>query len=129
MAKTVSIEALGAAISEELTLYHKAVTDKVNDAGRKAVKDLVKKTRATAPVGARGSFKKSITYTETTNGNGMKLYTWGAKAPDHRLTHLLVHGHAAKDGGRVPGNSFLQNALDVVLPEYEEAIKEAIKNG
>lgn len=129
MAKAVSIDQLGAAISEELTLYHKGVTEKVNDAGRKAAKDLVKKTRATAPVGARGSFKKNITYTETTERGGMKLYTWGVKPPDHRLTHLLVHGHVTKDGGRARGNSFLQNALDEVLPEYEEAIKEAIENG
>lgn len=129
MAKAVSIDQLGAAISAELTVYHKGVTEKVNDAGRKAAKDLVKKTRATAPVGVRGSFKKSITYTETDNGNGMKLFTWGAKPPDHRLTHLLVHGHVTKDGGRARGSSFLQNALDEILPEYEEAVKEAIKNG
>jgi hypothetical protein len=57
----------------------------------------------------------------------MKLYTWGAKPPDHRLTHLLVKGHAAKDGGRVPGSPFLQNALDVVLPEYENAVKETLQ--
>lgn len=129
MAKTVSIEALGAAISEELTIYSAGVEKKVKAAAEKAVKDLVKKTRATAPVGARGSFRKSITYEVKHKSRGNTTYVWGAKAPDYRLTHLLVHGHAAKDGGRVPGNSFLQNALDVVLPEYEEAIKEAIKNG
>ena len=128
MAKTISLEQLGDAIQEELTIYHQNATDRVNQAGSKAVKDLVKLTKTSAPVGARGSFRRNITSKETTAGNGMKVYTWGVKAPDYRLTHLLVHGHAAKDGGRVPGSSFLQNALDVVLPEYENAVKEACKN-
>lgn len=128
MAKTISPAQLGAAIQQELTLYHKAVTNRVDDEGRKSIKKLVKLTKAAAPVGARGSFKSSITSKETMDGN-MKVYTWGAKSPDSRLTHLLVHGHATRNGGRTAGNSFLQTALDEVLPEYENAIKEAIKNG
>lgn len=128
MANTISIDQLGEAIAQELTLYHKGVTDRVNKAGRTAMDDLVQRTRATAPAGKRGKFRRSITSKEERDSNGMVRYVWGAKPPDHRLTHLLVHGHAAKDGGRVPGNPFLQNALDVVLPEYEKAIKEALKN-
>jgi hypothetical protein len=128
MAKTIKPEQLGAALQEELTLYHKEATDRVNTAGSKSIKKLVKLTKASAPVGKRGKFRGSITSQETTAGNGMKVYTWGAKAPAHRLTHLLVHGHAAKDGSRVPGSSFLQSALDVVLPEYENAVKEALQN-
>ena len=127
MAKTIKPEQLGAALQEELTLYHKEATDRVNAAGKKSMQKLVKLTRASAPAGKRGSFRRSITSTEKQVSSCMKLYTWGAKPPDHRLTHLLVHGHAAKDGGRVPGSPFLQNALDVVLPEYENAVKEALQ--
>lgn len=127
MAKTVKLEQLGAALQEELAMYHKDSIDRVNAAGKRSMQKLVKLTKASAPTGKRGSFRSSITSIETDAGNGMKLYTWGAKAPDHRLTHLLVNGHAAKDGSRVPGNPFLQNALDVVLPEYENAVKEALQ--
>ena len=52
---------------------------------------------------------------------------WYVKAPDHRLTHLLVRGHATKDGGRTKADPFLENALDVVLPEYEQNAREAVK--
>ena len=45
----------------------------------------------------------------------------------HRLTHLLVHGHATRNGGRTKANPFLKNALDAVLPEYERAVEEAVK--
>jgi hypothetical protein len=58
----------------------------------------------------------------------MKRFTWGAKAPSHRVIHLIVHGHATKGGGRTKGDPFLQNAMDVVLPEYEEAVKEALES-
>lgn len=127
MSKRVGIENLGAAIGRELTIYAENVTDAVNDEGRKAMKKLVRQTKATAPVGNRGTFKRNIAMKETQEGRNMKRYTWYVKAPDHRLTHLIVHGHATENGGRTKANPFLQNALDQVLPEYEAAIKEAIK--
>lgn len=127
MPKTIKPTDLGAAIAEELTTYRDGVVERVNAAGDKAIKKLVKQTKATAPK-RTGSFKKNITSKEIVpkTGTGMKLYVWGVKPPDLRLTHLLVHGHAKVNGGRVPGDPFLQNALDQVLPEYEEDVKEAL---
>lgn len=129
MAKTIKPEELGAAIREELTLYSRAVQDGVNNAGRESMKKLVKLTKATAPVGYRAKFKKSITYVETPGVHGSTKFTWGAKAPEHRLVHLVTKGHATKDGGRTKANPFLQNALDTVLPEYERKVEEVVKNG
>lgn len=126
MSKTIQASALGAAIEQELTLYAKEVEKGVEAAGEKSVKKLVKLTRATAPVGHRGSFKRHITSTKKKSGR-MTKFIWHVKAPDHRLTHLLVHGHATKDGGRAKGNPFLKNALAQVLPEYEREVKEAIE--
>lgn len=118
---------LGDAIAKTLTIYHDQVVTGIDEAGEEAMKKLVKKTKATAPVGARGSFKKSITSTRQTGPRGDR-FVWHVKAPDHRLTHLLVHGHATRDGGRTRGDPFLQNALDEVLPDYEKAIEEAVKD-
>ena len=129
MSSRVSMQELGAAIERELTIYAENVTDAVNDEGRKAMKELVRQTKATAPVGKSGTFKRNIAMKETQEGRNMKRYTWYVKAPDYRLTHLIVHGHATKDGGRTRANPFLRNAVDRVLPEYEEKIKEAIRNG
>ena len=126
MAKRTKPKDLADAIEQELTVYHKRVTERVNAAGEEAVKDLVKKTKATAPK-RTGRFRKNIASKteETPRGN---KYTWYVKAPDYRLTHLLVHGHAKADGGRVPGDPFLRNAVDEVLPKYEQAVEEAVKN-
>lgn len=129
MAKTLKPEELGETIQQELTIYSKQVTEGVDEAGLEAIKKLVKLTKSTAPVGARGKYKKNITYQERENRVGTKTYVWGVKAPEHRLTHLLTHGHATKDGGRTKADPFLANALDQVMPEYERRVEEVIKNG
>lgn len=128
MAKTIKPEALGKAIAEQLSFYHEDVVERVNAAGEKAVKELVKKTKRTAPKQS-GDYRKAITSTtEEHPATGDKTFTWGAKAPDYRLTHLLVHGHQNPDGGRTDGNPFLENALAEVLPQYEKDVEEAIKS-
>ena len=124
-------------LAEVLTIYSVRVNDKIRDVTTETMKKLVKETRATAPVGRRhGQYKKNITadYSGTRKsarglrGQNVKA-VWYVKAPDYRLTHLLVKGHATKDGDRTTPNPFLQNALDKVLPEYERAVEEAVQDG
>lgn len=123
MANTIRIDQLGDAIEAELKLYHEDVTNRVNAAGEKAIKEMVKKAKASAPV-RTGKLKKAITYKALDAGNGSKTFVLYAKAPTHRIFHLAVHGHATKTGGRAKGNPFLKNAVDAVLPVYEEDIEE-----
>lgn len=124
-------------LAEVLTIYSARVNDKLREVTTETMKKLVKETRATAPVGRRhGQYKKNITadYSGTRKsarglrGQNIKA-VWYVKAPDYRLTHLLVKGHATKDGDRTTPNPFLQNALDKVLPEYERAVEEAVQDG
>jgi hypothetical protein len=127
MSKTIKPSDLSKAIRQELTLYSEGVTDRVNAAGRQAIQTLKRLTKASAPT-MTGDFKKSIAVKEETDAaTGMKKFIWYVKPPDHRITHLLVHGHATRDGGRTKADPFLKNALSAVLPEYEEQVKEALK--
>jgi hypothetical protein len=109
-----------------LTMYCADVTEAIDAAGKKMVKKLVEKTQATAPI-RTGDFVDSITFKEVRRPSG-NLYIWGVKSPLHRITHLLVHGHANPDGSRVPGDRFLDDALEEVLPEYERTVLEAIRD-
>lgn len=127
MAKSIKPGDLGAAIGQELTIYHTEIVEKLDAAGDSAIKKLVKLTKATAPKGERGSFQRSISSKRLKKDKRGSVHVWYVKPPDYRLTHLLVHGHATKDGGRTKADPFLKNALATVLPEYEEAVKEAIK--
>ena len=129
MAKSIKPDELAAAISKNLELYADGVQERVNAAGRRAVERLVQITRDTAPRGSRKSrkFYQSIDSKENVRPYGNQ-FVWYVKAPNHRLTHLLVHGHDKAKGGRVKGNPFLHNALERVLPEYEREVEEAVKN-
>ena len=126
MAESISPHDLGDEIAELLTQYHADTVSRLNAAGLKAVKKLVSQTKKSAPKDS-GDYADSITFEEETQFTGDAEYTWGAKAPHSRLTHLLVNGHATVDGGRVPGDPFLECALESVLPEYEKDAEEALQ--
>lgn len=124
-------------MEQVLTIYTEEINEKLREITRESMKQLVKETKATAPRGRRkGQYRKNITadYTGTNKSarglRGQKVNAiWHVKAPDYRLTHLLVKGHATNDGGRTTPNPFLQNALDKVLPEYEQKVQEVLQNG
>ena len=128
MANTIKPSELGQALSEMLHFYHEDVTQKVDAIGEKSIKNLVELTAIKAPKES-GSFRRAITYKKVPRRNGTgSVFIWGAAAPKHRITHLLVHGHATANGGRVAGSSFLADALNEVLPEYERQVEEVLRN-
>ena len=127
--QTVRIEQLGDAIRRELTVYKDELVGRIDKVGEEEIKKLVKLTVASAPE-QTGFFKRNITFKKLTRDwKETSKFVWYVRAPAHRLTHLLVHGHANVDGSRTPGNPFLYDALDEVLPEYQRRVEEAIENG
>lgn len=124
-------------MEEVLTIYNEELNEKLRSITQESMKQLVKETKATAPRGRRkGKYRRSITadYSGTKkSARGLKGQNvnaiWYVKAPDYRLTHLIVHGHTTRDGGRTRANPFLQNAVDKVIPAYEQKVKEAVENG
>lgn len=131
MAKTgyISAQELTEAISAMLTDYNEDVDNKLYRAGYRGIKDLEAKTIDTAPIGRRGRFRDYIATKSERDRLGTSTHTWYVKSPEHRLTHLLVHGHATRDGGRTEANPFLHNAWDVVREKYLKDAEEAVKNG
>ena len=131
MAKSIKPEQLGAAIAKDLETYRTSTIERINKAGQRAIKELERITKDTAPFNARAyhrHYADLISTKAEESRTGGKRFIWFVKAPGHRLTHLLVHGHETRDGGRTKGDPFLQNALDRVLPEYEQDVEEAVKN-
>lgn len=126
---TIQINDLDAAISQTLTLYHEDVNEAIDAVTNQTLKAIVKKTKATAPKGVRKKYHKSIAGKRLKKDRNGSTYVWYVKAPDYRLTHLLVKPHATVDGGSTKPDPFLQNALDEALPKYAKEIEEALKNG
>lgn len=130
MSKTIGVDQLGEAIAKELTIYSDNVIEGIKNEAKSHVKQLVKDTKATAPVGNRSKhYRDSITSKKTAETVRSIEYTWYVKGSDYRLSHLLEKGHALRDGGRTTGTHFIQNASDPILEDYIKAVEEVIKNG
>lgn len=130
MSNTIGIGELGDAIERELTLYNNNVIEGIKNEAKRSVKQLVKDTKATAPVGNRQKhYRDSISSKKTMETDRAVEYTWYVKGSDYRLSHLLEDGHALRDGGRTRGTHFIERATDPILEEYLKAVEEIIENG
>lgn len=126
----VTVAGLSDAMQAELENYRASTQEAVDACSYRAAARLREITKATAPVGVRKKFRRSIDVKEIYKTRGKiagRTYVWHVKPPDHRLTHLLVHGHATKDGGRTKADPFLQNAIDQVTPDYLAEVEDALK--
>lgn len=127
---SIPIGQLGEAISKELTLYNDRIIEGIKKEAEKSVKQLVKDTKATAPVGNRSKhYKDSIKSKKLSESNRSVVFVWYVDGPNYRLSHLLEKGHATRNGGRVAGTHFIRNASEPILEDYQKAVEEVIKNG
>ena len=129
----VGIEHLSAQIEKELTVYSTEVTDKLKKIAKKYTSQLVKTTKATAPSGNRvyNKYRDSIQSKKLNESERGITYVWyvNSKDSNYRLTHLLVNGHATRNGGRTRANDFLKKAVENMETEYQKEVEEVIKNG
>lgn len=130
MSKNISIGDLGEVIAQELTIYSNNVTEGIKKEAKSKMSQLVKQTKATAPVGNRTRhYKDSIKSKKVSEDYRSVSYVWYVAGSNYRLSHLLEDGHALRDGGRVEGTHFIAKASDPILKEYLKAVEEVIKNG
>lgn len=78
-----------------------------------------------------GTFKKAISWKRELSVTGHKAI-WYVKSPEHRLTHLLVHGHeqfifGKPTGKRAKADPFLHNAYAQAERNLIDNVKEGIK--
>lgn len=129
---------LNTQLNQVLTIYSEDINEKLRGVTRESMKQLVKETKATAPRGRRnGQYRKQITADYSglkSSARGLRGQdvnaVWYVKAPDYRLTHLLVYGHLKRNGvDHTRANPFLQNARDKVVAEYEQKVQEVLSDG
>ena len=135
--KNIPITDLESEIAEALKHYQRdVVNDAVIKETKKAMKELVQKTKATAPVGKRTKHYRDNIASKVSQkaddslGVGFQYgEIWYVKGSDYRLSHLLNNGHALRNGGRFNGTGFITKATDEIETAYLENLKNAIENG
>jgi hypothetical protein len=126
----INVDELSEAINNALTEYNENVVIGLKKQTNRAMNDLVKNTKADAPVGKREKhYRDHITQrTESETKFGIEKM-WYVKSPDYRLSHLLEYGHATRDGGRTKAYGFIKKNTDRIIDWYLPMIEEIIKNG
>lgn len=129
----VDLDSFSKALVGILDDYGEDVASEVRKAVDVTAKELVSETKRTAPkraIGGRpaGTFANHISSKIGRNTPNAYSKIWYVRSPEYRLTHLLAHGHALRQGGRWGGDPFLANAARTHSAKFEKRVKEAIGN-
>ena len=125
----VAIEGFEDAVTDLLKTYAGEVKEGIDGKAKESIKQLVKTTKATAPVGNRDKHYRDSIKSKGFHTRRTDWYIWYVDGPDYRLSHLLENGHATRNGGRVEGTHFIKKAADPILEDYLKAVEEVLKNG
>lgn len=122
----VSVDEMDQAISEQLQKYAGSITEDMKDSLRDSAKEIRKDISSNAPV-RTGRYKKSWTVKKIAeNSTSLELVVHSKNR--YQLTHLLEHGHALRNGGRVEGKPHIKPAEESGKKKLVESLKEKIQH-
>jgi hypothetical protein len=115
-----NINDLQSEIIRELQRYSRLVAEDVEDAKKETAAELVNDLERTSPE-KTGDYKKGWRIKKS--GNKLIIHN----KTDYQLTHLLEHGHAKRNGGRVAAKVHIRPAEDKAIREYLNKIEQAVE--
>ena len=127
MGRRISIEAMADTVMEYLNDYADVSAEGMKKAVRKAGNTVKKEISANAPKGT-GAYAKSWSVKNTKEtANALEVTVYSRNK--YQLAHLLVHGHAKRNGGRVAGKSHIAPAEQTGIRQLEAEIERSLRNG
>ncbi len=127
MGRRISIDALADTVMECLNDYADVSTEGMKKAVRKAGNTVKKEIGANAPKDT-GAYAKSWAVKNTKeNSHSLEVTVYSKNR--YQLAHLLEHGHAKRNGGRVAGKSHISPAEETGIRQLEAEIERCLRNG
>jgi hypothetical protein len=107
-------------IARALQTYTTEVEEGLEQAKEDVAKQTVKQLKQTSPV-LTGDYRKGWRTKKV--GTAQVIHN----ATDYQLTHLLEHGHAKVNGGRVAARPHIEEAEAEAITEYADRVEKVIK--
>lgn len=125
----MNVDEFVAALSKELSSYSEEITEGI----KKAVDIVGKETNAEIKKHITfnqitGDYVKSFRVKKVHESKNKKIKTWYVANGNHRLTHLLEHGHALWQGGRTKAYPHIKYGEELARKRMEELSIEVINN-
>ena len=127
MGKKIQIDELADAVNEQLEEYSKLSTEVVKTAVTKAGNSVKKDIGANAPR-QTGKYAKSWR-TKKTKETSTELEVTVYSPTRYMLSHLLEHGHAKRNGGRVRAIPHIAPAEEAAEAEMLRDIERGLRDG
>ena len=122
----VTVDEMDQAIQEQLQKYTGSITEDMKDSLRESAKEIRKDISRNSPV-RTGRYKKSWSVKKLSeDSTGLDLVVHSKNR--YQLTHLLEHGHALRNGGRVEGKPHIKPAEEAGKKKLVESLKEKIQH-
>lgn len=130
MAKAVKIVNLSSEVQHALDQYVDDIADGTDEAADKAAKQCLKEIKEGAKTfknhNKKKPYNKMWKKKQTTKARGKSGYTIYCDPPG--LPHLLEHGHAKVNGGRVEGKPHIAPAAEKAVQDFQSAVKGVIEH-
>ena len=127
MGKTVAVDGLADAVMEELEEYSRLSTETMKKAVDRAGKTVRDQIKGNAPV-RTGRYAKSWTARKTRE-TSTALQVTVYSPSRYMLAHLLEHGHARRNGGRVRAIPHIASAEKAGEEQLTQDIMKGLQNG
>lgn len=121
----MEIDDLTKAIENELTEYSEEIATAVKKSVDEVATETLKEIKTHVTFNGT-KYVKAMTTTTTEETATSKTKVWRVKAPYYRLTHLLEHGHATRNGGRTRAFPHIKYGEEYAQKELTKRIKEKI---
>jgi len=126
----MDVSKLAAAIESELQSYSQSVSQKIGEAVELVAKEVNDEIKAHVTFKQQtGLYVKAFRIKKINTGNKLNhSRIWHVASPHYRLTHLLEHGHALRNGGRARAFPHIRFGEELAERRMQELTEKAVQD-